>query len=74
MPRDTLRTVDPVVPMNMAARIMSYVLARKMPLMLVGIVPMMMGAIPRMTMRISRLSTICEREKNTNHDKESKHN
>jgi hypothetical protein len=59
--------------MNMAARIMSYVVTRKMPVMVVGMVPMMMGAMPQMMMRSSRLSTICEREKNTNHDKESQH-
>lgn len=65
---------DGVVAMHMAARIVSFVLTRKVPMMMVGIVQMMIGDLPQMMMRSSRLSTICEREKNANHDKKSKHN
>ena len=66
--------VDTVEAMNMAARIVSFVLASKMPMMVVGIVQMMMRAVPEMMMmRSSSFSTICAREKNANHDKKFKH-
>jgi hypothetical protein len=66
--------VDGVVAMNMATRIVSFMVVGKMPMMVAGIVQMMMRALPQMMMRSSRLGTICEREKNANHDKQSKHN
>ncbi len=51
--------LDRVMTVDMVARIVSIVLTRKMPMMVVGIVAIMMRAVPEMMMRSSRLGTGC---------------